>query len=143
MNSKTVHLWRNILSRGGKRMTKVSDAELEILKVIWDKEEVTSSVIIKEVEKFHWSDNTVRTLIRRLQAKGAIKAIETDGKAFLYRPIFKKEKYRKEVIEKLLEQLYHNSVSELIWQFCEVGDVKVQELERMITYIEEKEKKLK
>ena len=61
MNSKTVHLRRNILNGGGKRMTKVSDAELEILKVIWDKKEVTSSVIIKEVEKFHWSDNTVRT----------------------------------------------------------------------------------
>ncbi len=57
-------------------MTKVSDVELEILKVIWDKEEVTSSVIIQEVEKFHWSDNTVRTLIRRLQAKGAIKRSE-------------------------------------------------------------------
>lgn len=122
-------------------MVKVSDAELEVLKVIWDKKEVTSNVIIKEVEKFHWSANTVRTLIRRLQAKGAIRVIEKEGKAYIYKPVFKKEKYRKEASKRLLEQLYHNSASELIWQFCEAGDVTVQQLEKIIKSIEEREKK--
>lgn len=122
-------------------MVKVSDAELEVLKVIWDKKEVTSNVIIKEVEKFHWSANTVRTLIRRLQAKGAIQVIEKEGKAYIYKPVFRKEKYRKEASKRLLEQLYNNSASELIWQFCEAGDLNVQQLEKIIKSIEEREKK--
>ena len=122
-------------------MVKVSDAELEVLKVIWDKKEVTSNVIIKEVEKFNWSANTVRTLIRRLQAKGAIRVIEKEGKAYIYKPVFRKEKYRKEASKRLLEQLYNNSASELIWQFCEAGDLNVQQLEKIIKSIEEREKK--
>lgn len=121
-------------------MVRVSDAELEVLKVIWNKEEVTSNVIIEEVKKFKWSANTVRTLIRRLQDKGAIQAIEKEGKAYIYKAVFQKEKYRMEETKRLLKKLYHNSASELIWQFCEAGDLTVEELKKLINLREKNDK---
>ncbi len=50
-------------------MKKVSEAELEVLKVVWRKQETTSNEIIKELNYRTWNDNTIRTLINRLIAK--------------------------------------------------------------------------
>ena len=57
-------------------MKKISDAELEVLKVIWDKNIVTSLDIIYELRRYNWSNNTVRTLIKRLYKKGAIEIVK-------------------------------------------------------------------
>ncbi len=119
-------------------MVKVSDAELEILKVIWDKKEVTSNVIIKEVEEFNWSSNTVRTLIRRLQAKGAIETVSKNGKSYVYIPLYDKEKYRREATKKLLKQLYNNSASDLLLALCREGVLKAQDLKNILQEMEQK-----
>ena len=64
-------------------MKKISDAELEVLKVIWDKNIVTSLDIIYELRRYNWSNNTVRTLIKRLYQKGAIEILKKEGKRYI------------------------------------------------------------
>lgn len=118
-------------------MIKVSDAELEVLKVIWDKKEVNSSEIIKDVADLNWSDNTVRTLIRRLQAKGAIEAIKKDGKSFIYKPLYNREEYRRQATKNLLKKLYHNSAKEMIARLCESGDITAEDLKKVLDQLED------
>ena len=65
-------------------MKKISDAELEVLKIIWKKEKVNSLDIINELEEFNWNNNTVRTLIKRLLEKEAIEVIGQKNKVYYY-----------------------------------------------------------
>ena len=46
-------------------MIKISDAELEVMKVIWDKEKATSVEIIGGLPDVTWNYNTIRKLIKR------------------------------------------------------------------------------
>lgn len=117
-------------------MVKISDAELEVLKVIWKKEETTSNEIIKEVESFNWSSNTVRTLIRRLEKKGAIQSIKKDGKSYIYKPVYDKEEYRVQVTKGLLKKLYNNSAKEMLLTFCQAGDLTAKDLDEIVQQIE-------
>lgn len=53
-----------------KELPKISDAEWEVMKIIWNKEEVTSGEIISELqEKSEWKASTIKSLISRLLNK--------------------------------------------------------------------------
>ncbi len=55
-------------------MIKISDAELEIMQILWQKGKATSFDIIEKVNQ-DWNESTIRTLINRLQSKGAIEVV--------------------------------------------------------------------
>ena len=95
-------------------MKKISDAELEVLKIIWRKEKVISLDIINELEEFNWNNNTVRTLIKRLLEKEAIEIIEKNGKSFTYVAKINEEEYKFEKTKNLLNQLYDGDINKLI-----------------------------
>lgn len=61
-------------------MIKISDAELEVMQVFWNKKVANSFDIIDTLKSKNWNDNTVRTLIKRLQAKKAIGIVKQEGK---------------------------------------------------------------
>jgi len=72
-------------------MIKISDAEIEVMKVIWEKKEVTSLEIIQKLNDRNWNDNTIRTLINRLIAKKAVGIAKKEGKAVNFKKDLKKK----------------------------------------------------
>ena len=91
-------------------MKKISDAELEVLKVIWDKNIVTSLDIIYELRRYNWSNNTVRTLIKRLLEKEAIEVIGKKNKAYYYKAKIDKEKYKYLRTQNLLNKIFEEKI---------------------------------
>lgn len=95
-------------------MKGISDAELEVMKVVWNNKETTSIEIINSIKHCKWSDNTVRTLIRRLINKKAIGISKKIGKTYTYIPLIDKEEYIKYAKDKFLKQLFNGSVLEFL-----------------------------
>ena len=95
-------------------MKKISDAELEVLKIIWKKEKVNSLDIINELEEFNWNNNTVRTLIKRLLEKEAIEIIEKNGKSFTYSAKIGQDEFKFEKTKSLLNQLFDGDINKLL-----------------------------
>lgn len=95
-------------------MKKISDAELEVMKIIWKKNATTSLEIIKELQHSKWKENTIRTLINRLIAKKAIGISKREGKTYTYVPLIKENEYRTYATNKLLKQLFHGSSKEFL-----------------------------
>ncbi len=121
-------------------MVKISTAELEVMKVIWKKEKATSVEIIDELKnKKHvtWNFNTIRTLIKRLLVKGAIEIIKKESKTYTYRAVIKEEAYKTEVTRNLLNKLYHDSISELVVQYCDDGNLSLSEIKELSRKIDE------
>lgn len=100
-------------------MVKVSDAEFEVLKIIWDRGETTSSQVIEDLKDSSWNSNTIRTLIKRLYTKGAIEIVKKNGKSYTYRSTIDEEKYKNEMTLDLLKKFYHNSINEFILDYCD------------------------
>ena len=81
----------------------ISNAEWEIMRVVWTKEETTSSQILEILEqKTDWTASTVKTLLKRLVDKGYL-ATQKSGKSFLYSTLVSEE----EAIDKMWEAIFH------------------------------------
>jgi len=62
----------------------ISDAEWEVMRIIWTLDEVKSSEIINQLsERMSWTESTIKTLIRRLVNKGLVKT-RKKGRAYIY-----------------------------------------------------------
>src|SRR5213083_2639350 len=59
----------------------ISDAEWDVMKVVWDHGPLTSGEVVKRLEaEKDWKPRTIKTLLARLVQKGAVEAKETEGK---------------------------------------------------------------
>ena len=95
-------------------MVTISEAELKVMQVIWDKKATTSLEIIKFVKDSNWNDNTVRTLINRLIAKKAVGISEKNGKTYTYVPLIEKEKYVTYTTKNFLKKIFNGSAFECL-----------------------------
>ena len=65
-------------------MKSLSNAEWEVMRVIWSKQEVTSNEIIDVLAtNMNWKPSTIKTLLIRLGEKKYIQA-QKQGRKFLY-----------------------------------------------------------
>ena len=117
----------------------IGDAELEIMKVIWNASEpITSLVIGKEVEDKGWKKTTIATFLTRLVEKGAL-AAEKKGKLYYYTPLITEKEYRKAQIKNLIRNLYNGSVRDFAVSFFEEQSLSEKDIEELKAIFEDKE----
>lgn len=97
-----------------KLLSKISDAELEIMQVLWEAEnELPISEIRKKLEMtLSWDSSTIKTLLRRLCEKGVVKAEKRD--VFYYKPVVSKKDFCEYKTKNLIERLYSGSAKNLV-----------------------------
>ena len=100
-------------------MNNISEAELEVMMVLWKKGESTSLDITKEVSKKKaWKNNTTMTLVSRLVKKNFVEVIRDNGPLLFYRPTISYEEYRSSATNNFLEKLYEGSVEKMLVSFA-------------------------
>ena len=95
---------------------KITEAELEVMEVLWRGEGPMSLTEIKGAlpEK---NGDTTKTLLRRLCAKGAV-GQEKDG-VFRYRPLVSRDELGKYKTRRLIDKLYAGSARDLVASLVE------------------------
>ena len=74
----------------------ISDSELEVMKVLWDKAPRTLPQVVEAVRRVNpWESVTVKTLLNRLVRKQAVRQ-EGERRSYLYSPEITREEYRRE-----------------------------------------------
>jgi len=121
-------------------MIKISDAEMEVMKVIWNKKEVTSQEIINQLEGHDWNDNTVRTLINRLISKKAVGISKKEGKTYTYVSLVNENDYKVKKMKNVIKQLYNGSFNEMLLNFIDSNEITKNELKELMNEINEKMK---
>lgn len=120
-------------------MLKISDAELEVMQVFWNKGIANSFDIIEALKGKSWSDNTIRTLIKRLQAKKAIEIVKQEGKVYYYEPLISENEYKIKESNNFIDKLYNGSVSDMLLCFAKENKLSKKDLEELIKKIDEEE----
>src|SRR4029453_2712170 len=99
----------------------ITDQELEIMGVIWERGEVTA----KEIQEALSGDrhyNSVLTIIRVLERKGHL-THRAEGKAHIYRARQQQEKSKGRVLTHLIKQVFGGSAASLVLHLVETGDL--------------------
>lgn len=118
------------------RLSQISEAELEVMKVLWEQGTATSSQIVGALEKTtDWKPKTIGTLITRLTQKGAVKA-QPSSKAYLYSACVGEEEYRAYANKTFLEKLYNGSVNLMLASFVKEQQITEKDLENLKKLLE-------
>ncbi len=116
----------------------ISEAELEIMKVLWEAESAVTSIEIGEkVEKHGWKKTTIATFLTRLCEKGAAKA-EKKGKLYYYTAVIPAEDYRKTKTKNLIQSLYHGSAKELAASLFSDGNLSPEDIAELRSIFDER-----
>lgn len=96
-------------------MKKLSEAEFEIMQILWGHDElVTSNQILSELgEKRNWKLASVMTVLARMAEKGAVYC-DRNTRTNYYSAIVTEEEYKLEESDTFLERLYDKSAKNLI-----------------------------
>ncbi|WP_297437921.1 BlaI/MecI/CopY family transcriptional regulator [uncultured Clostridium sp.] len=104
---------------------KISEAEWQVLKVIWDSPKITASLIIESLkDREEWKSSTVKTLINRLLTKNAI-GYEKLGKEYLYYALIEEDECVIKESESFLDRVFNGSINSMV-----LGFVKSQKLSK-------------
>lgn len=93
---------------------RISDSELDVMKVLWEAEDALPVTVIREKlqERKGWEATTVKTLVSRLLGKGVI--AQEKRKVFFYSPLVTEAEYNEWATSNLIHRLYKDSAKNLI-----------------------------
>ena len=116
---------------------EITDAELEIMKVLWKNKELTLNEIVEILSKKEKKNkSTIKTLLYRLIEKGSVKSITKNKKENTYKAEIKKEDYLKKENETFLTRLYNGSTNKLLLNFVEEKKITKKDLKDLLDLIE-------
>ena len=122
--------------------SKISEAELEVMKLLWNTNPLSSSEIISSLsDKMDWSSQTIKTFINRLLNKKVI-SFEKSGRSYLYYPLVSYDEYVKSENKSFLEKVYDGAIGMLFSKFLEEEKLSEKEIERLQNILEEKKSEL-
>lgn len=109
---------------------QITDAELEIMKVLWDAPDGLSTSEIRGRLDKDWERTTVLTLLSRLAEKGAV-AAEKENRSYRYRSLITKENYSLSKTSSILDSLYNGSVKNMMAALCDAGRLTAEDLREL------------
>lgn len=110
---------------------KISEAEYEIMKVIWSSYPIsTNEVVLKFKDKNQWSPRTIQTLLSRLVKKGAI-GFTKRSREFVYTPLINENDYINEESESFLNKFYNGTINSMVMNFIENDKLSHDDIEEL------------
>lgn len=99
---------------------RISDGELDVMEALWAAgQPLTAAEVADRIEADRgWTLATVKTMLSRLVAKGALKHRE-DGRRFLYSPAIQREAYVGNESRRFVEKLFGGRLSPLVARLAE------------------------
>ena len=117
---------------------QISDAEWQVMKIIWMQGEQTSTDLIKVLEKrFSWSKSTIQTLLARLVEKECLTR-EKQGKSFIYSALLTQEDSKKLLVQGIKDKLCSRRIKKLLADLIGECDFTLADLEGLEEVISKK-----
>ena len=93
---------------------KISDSELEVMKVLWQAGDALPVTEIREAlqKSRGWEATTVKTLVSRLVTKGVVR--QEKRNVFYYSPLLSESEYNDWATHDLIRKVYHGSARDLV-----------------------------
>lgn len=115
---------------------QISDAEWQVMKIIWMQGEQTSSDLIRVLaERFDWSKSTIQTLLARLVEKECLTR-KKEGKFFVYSALLTLDQSRdllvQDIKDKVCSRRIKNLLADLIVE-CDFTQADLEDLEAVIS----------
>ncbi|MDE1175659.1 MAG: BlaI/MecI/CopY family transcriptional regulator [Edaphobacter sp.] len=114
-----------------KRSNTLTEAELRLMKVLWDRgESAVSDLVSGLADTVPLAYTSVLTTIRILEKKGYV-SHRQEGRAFLYSPCVAEDDAGKSEVRQLLQRFFGNSRERLLLSLLGDNEITAEELQRL------------
>jgi BlaI family penicillinase repressor len=113
----------------------ISEAEWQIMKILWKEGRLTAAEIIDRAKDTGWSESTVKTLIRRLNEKNII-GKDSSGAKFSYYPLVSEASVKKKETKSFLDRIYNGSLKMLVASLAPKDALTEDEADELMKIIE-------
>ncbi len=121
--------------RRAKLPPPLSEAQIEIMEIVWEKGEVTVADVWKALaERRSVTRNTIQTLMARLDERGWLRH-RADGKTFFYRAAHQRAAAQRQLVRTLVQSAFGGAAEGLVMALLEDG-VTPEEAKRIRAMIE-------
>ena len=119
----------------------LTEAEWTVMECLWEKSPRTGRETVAWLDqKMGWTRSTVLTMLRRLEAKGAV-AGDTEGELKTFRPLIAREDVAVRETENLLDRAYKGSLSLLVSSLTKKQSLPQNEIDELYAILREMEGK--
>jgi BlaI family penicillinase repressor len=119
----------------------LTEAEWTVMECLWEKSPRTGRETVAWLDqKMGWTRSTVLTMLRRLEAKGAV-AGDTEGELKTFRPLIAREEVAVRETENLLDRAYKGSLSLLVSSLTKKQSLPQNEIDELYAILREMEGK--
>ncbi len=114
-----------------KRSTTLTEAELRIMKILWERGDSTVADLVAGMpEGTSLAYTSVLTTIRILETKGYVRHRQ-EGRAFLYTTRVAEQEASQTEVRHVLQRFFGNSRERLLLSLLGDGEISAEELQRL------------
>ncbi|WP_372916665.1 BlaI/MecI/CopY family transcriptional regulator [Sandarakinorhabdus sp.] len=115
---------------------RISEAEWQVMEVLWATHPLTAHDVAARLPDAGWSLPTVKTLLSRLAAKGALSTTE-DGRRYLYAPAVDRAAIAAGESRRLVDRLFGGRPAPLVAHLAEAGELSAADIAELEVLIRE------
>jgi len=117
----------------------ISDAEYQVMKVIWAAGvPISTNEVVEKLEKTTaWKPKTIQTLLSRLVKKGALK-YEKESRVFVYTSLIRESEILEKESDSFLNRFYDGTLNSMIVNLLEHDKLSEEDMNELKRILEEK-----
>lgn len=114
-----------------KRLPQISDAEWQVMQILWQSgPKMTNEIVDELISRTAWKRETIRTLINRLVQKKAL-SFKKNGRQYLYTPNVAEADCVRAKTQTFLDHFHGGSVEPMLAAFVEHEQLTPAQIERL------------
>jgi BlaI family penicillinase repressor len=116
----------------------ISDAEWQVMNVIWDGQPLTAQEVIAKLEAQAWAPATVKTMLHRLVKKNVL-TYEPQGNRYVYRSRARRSDCVKQASRSFLERVFAGESAPLLAHFLRSSKLSRDEIAQLRQMLNDQE----
>ena len=122
-----------------KKLPKISEAEWQVMQVLWARSPLTANEVIERLEPVaSWKPKTIRTLITRLVQKKAL-GVNKEGREHEYTPLVEEAECVRAESRSFLKRVYGGALAPMLVNLLEDQALSPEEIAELKRVLDERE----
>lgn len=113
---------------------QLSGSEWDLMKILWEKNPVTANQIAELTPQ--WHPKTVRTMLIRLQKKGAVE-YEVFDSIQHFKPLYEREQCESSATQSFMQRVFDGALTPMIAHFTRQQKLTVEEKKALIALLQD------
>jgi BlaI family penicillinase repressor len=123
------------------RQVSISDAEWQVMNVVWDAQPLTAQeVIARLADQADWAPPTVKTMLHRLVRKGVL-TYERQANRYVYRSRVRRSDCIKQASRSFLDRVFGGESAPLLAHFLRSANLSPDEIAQLRQILNEQDRK--